>query len=302
MLYHALRTARKTLAPNHVRTAGVLHALGLLHLARGDLDRATKGLAETILILEAHRADTGSDMALVLSDMAQVRSAQGRHREAIHWDGRVLHSFRALLGPRHPQSIRAIHLLGIAQLRVDPGAAEATLREALAEWERWQPSAHPTRAWISGDLAKARFAQGDREAALHWGDQALATASKRWRNGCEGRRPSDRSRGAPEADEPAERRAGMHCAGGPDPGKQTGNDGSRPPYGPYRDAEPAVVPLRRGRDPAGPLRRSRAARSVAGYPRTGRSPRRQDSRSVPHLPWSPANRIGSNHRQERGSG
>jgi hypothetical protein len=117
------------------------------------------------------RGDGDIELVAIPFNLALVAGSPGEREAAA---GAALQSTEALLGPTHPDALRARVLL--ATLTRDPAAAAALLDAACAGYARWHPERAATQAacWYErGWLAETR---GDRAAARAAMTRAAAVA------------------------------------------------------------------------------------------------------------------------------
>ena len=178
LLYSALALAEEKLPSDHPRTSGVLHTLGLLYWSKGDLQRASHHIAEALRRVQKTPGQYTRDAAVAALDLAEVRSAQGQHREAVRLCRTSVDALQSLLGPEHPQTITALLQLGIAQIPIEPRQAELTLRLVHSQWAATQGASNATAAAIEGALARASLALNEKDQALQWNQRALTLATQ----------------------------------------------------------------------------------------------------------------------------
>lgn len=178
LLYLALSLAEEKLPPDHPRTSGVLHTLGVLYWAKGDLQRASHYISEALRRVESTSGLYTRDAAVAALDLAEVRSRQGEHREALRLCRKSVDSLQTLLGPNHPQTITALLQLGMVHIPLAPQQAELTLRLVQTLWGSTQGASNATAAAIDGALARARLALGEKAEALELNQRSLMVATQ----------------------------------------------------------------------------------------------------------------------------
>jgi tetratricopeptide (TPR) repeat protein len=122
------------------RTQGnaFLHAIALANMSALAFEREDLAQAEQHALrgLELAEATTGLRhplAAALQASLAQVRSAQGKHDEALHLHRAALEVRRELLGPRHPETATSLVLLGETLVEASkPADAVAPLEEATS--------------------------------------------------------------------------------------------------------------------------------------------------------------------------
>jgi ATP/maltotriose-dependent transcriptional regulator MalT len=126
-----------------------------------------------LTILESSSGPDHIDVAHAASGLAGLLTMTGRRAEAIALLQRSKTIFERELGSSHPDTVGATFALGTALIRSAPDKAESMLREAIVNWRVSQPERHPHMIKFLGELAAARFAQGDYGEAGILSSQAL---------------------------------------------------------------------------------------------------------------------------------
>ncbi|HVF62342.1 MAG TPA: serine/threonine-protein kinase [Thermoanaerobaculia bacterium] len=165
-LERSLALRRRLYGERHPDVAESLHALGVLHWARDDLDLAEATLRRALAMRRALLGDdapavaeTLNELGLVLVSKAQFDAAEPLLREALAIN-------RERYGNEHREVGSNLANLGfLMKQKGDLVAAEALYREALAIFRRLFGAAHPEIAIQLNNLAVLQSEHGDFAAA-----------------------------------------------------------------------------------------------------------------------------------------
>ncbi len=163
-------------APRSSEAAFALATLARVEAGLGRFARAESHYREARSLLAGHADEARADLA-ILSDLLTVLATQRRDLEGEVSARELAARTLALLGPDHPDQIRALARLAQALRRVEKySEAEAVARQALTAARRVLPRGHElelesARAWISALRELRRFDEARQEA-----EELLSTA------------------------------------------------------------------------------------------------------------------------------
>jgi serine/threonine-protein kinase len=175
----ALAVGDETFGRQSTSSAYTLGRLGELALAQGDLALARELLSESSRLYEA--TEPGAIGAYVTRGfMGRLLLAERKPAQALPLLQEVVAYRTRSNGPKHADLASALVDLALAQrAHHGPAAAQPTLARALEIQRAAFSSAHPALIRTLNALADMTEAQGDREAALGFADEAVRIASAR---------------------------------------------------------------------------------------------------------------------------
>jgi tetratricopeptide (TPR) repeat protein len=174
----ALTTYERALAQGGVspgERAAVLGGVSSVHVALGDNPAAEQRLLQALPLLERTLGPHHPELGLVLNNLGNVQSYQGRRAEALATFERGLSLREQALGPAHPltAALRLNHGGQLAQVgRFDEALAQ--LRRARADLVAAHGPRHPHIAYADANLGEVLVARGERDAARLAFQSALA--------------------------------------------------------------------------------------------------------------------------------
>jgi Tetratricopeptide repeat len=159
-------TGALAVAPDMMRRAGALNALGILAKDTGQYAAAGRLYREALDIIESHAGDAAVECAGPLHNLAGLEHAQHRHHHGEPYIRRAL-ALRAAQPVPNPAAVASDRGV-LAALLTGQGRkqeAESLFLELLAEWTRLRGPDHYEVGFCHRHLAALRRSEGDNAAA-----------------------------------------------------------------------------------------------------------------------------------------
>ncbi len=165
----AVTTYERALAQDGVspgERAAALGGMSSVRVALGDNAAAEQGLLQALPLLERTLGPRHPELGVVLNNLGNVQSYQGRRSDSLATFERGLSLREQSLGPAHPLTagLRLNYGGQLAQVgRVDEAIAQ--LRRARADLVASHGPDHPNIAYADANLGEVLVAHGERDAA-----------------------------------------------------------------------------------------------------------------------------------------
>ena len=166
LLERALEINRQALGPRNAEVAGSLNEIGRAKQFMGDFEGARTAFEEALSIQEEQVGSRHPFVAITLNALGQIHAQTGNAEEARDHYTRALRIQEEALGANHPFLSETLTNLGYLEgQRSNFREAEQYLARSLALKEKAFGSTHPDLANGLFDLARAKHAIGNLEAA-----------------------------------------------------------------------------------------------------------------------------------------
>jgi serine/threonine protein kinase/Flp pilus assembly protein TadD len=168
LLRECLELKRRVFGATNMETVATVVNLATLLLRKGKIKEAESYYREA-LELTRQPAARNNLLALkflvVIGDMYFV--SQGLYGEAVQCFAEALGKYRDILGPDHPESLKALNNLGFAYLKLGKlDEAEPRLREVVARSERENGAAHSLTLAYTVNLGMVLEAQNKHDEVV----------------------------------------------------------------------------------------------------------------------------------------
>jgi len=172
----AYNLAESTWGPDDINTADSMLKLGIINETLGNLEQAKEYMLGSLVILETQLDPNHEDVAVVLTNLANVHFEEKQADKAELFHKRALEIRIKKFGHNHPTVAQSIYNLAVLYDELaEYDEAERLYIEALGIWNYAFGTDHPYIANALNNLANVYMLKGDLNKAIDLHQDSLAS-------------------------------------------------------------------------------------------------------------------------------
>lgn len=171
----AYNLAENTWGPEDINTADSMLKLGIINETLGDLEQAKEYMLGSLVILETQLDPNHEDVAVVLTNLANVHFEEKQVEKAELFHKRALEIRKKKFGDNHPTVAQSVYNLAVLYDELaEYDNAERLYIEALSIWNYAFGTDHPYIANALNNLANVYMLTGNLTKAIELHEDSLA--------------------------------------------------------------------------------------------------------------------------------
>lgn len=171
----AYSLAKNTWGADDINTADSMLKLGIINETLGNLTQAKEYMLSSLMILETQLDPMHEDVAIVLTNLANVYFEEKQADKAEELHKRALKIRRMSFGNNHPTVAQSVYNLAVLYDELtEYDTAERLYKEALGIWNHAYGTDHPYIANALNNLANVYMFKGDYTTAIELHQDSLA--------------------------------------------------------------------------------------------------------------------------------